>query len=321
MFPTISPFFFTFSVTFQMAKLKLFPSPVDECLQEHCGGQDHFLLQWSLPVQKFKNQLHGCCVNLSCTCCGNVLETSHRASRACQDHFPAICRLAPCLRDMLVSRHELVQMPQHDRCIWTTNFCKTNRSNGASFSHSTEASTSSRKVRPVETTSWIIIHRDVGRGSRSLNFWNLVFHFFSAAAWRVQSGRSSIAACTQWALWLLVPRAADHCRANLQTQRLCAANWPTITKISCCCYPATWSWWQAHETQKREGESRKQTSGSTRSGLYRIAIGTASLSRRLSLTIFQLAKIPTTQRAKSNQVGFRSRVPPRPAQVGFVSNV
>ena len=35
----------------------------------------------------------------------------------------------------------------------------------------------------------------------------------------MQSGRSSIAACTQWALSLLVPRAADHCRANLQTQR------------------------------------------------------------------------------------------------------
>ena len=45
-------FFFRSAPNFsRWQKLKTFPSPVDKCLQEHCEGQDHFLLQWILPVQ------------------------------------------------------------------------------------------------------------------------------------------------------------------------------------------------------------------------------------------------------------------------------
>ena len=57
-----STFSSNFLQIFQMVKLKLFPSPVDGCLQAHWEGQD-FLLQWILPVQKYMNQLHGVCVN------------------------------------------------------------------------------------------------------------------------------------------------------------------------------------------------------------------------------------------------------------------
>ena len=75
--------FFQFSPTFPNDKTELFPSSsVDGCLQEHWDWQD-FLLQGMLPVQKFINRLHDFCVNRSCTCCGNVLETSRIASRLC----------------------------------------------------------------------------------------------------------------------------------------------------------------------------------------------------------------------------------------------
>ena len=38
--------------------------------------------------------LHGFCVNQPCACCGNVMN------------FSAICRLAPCLWDMGISKHK-----------------------------------------------------------------------------------------------------------------------------------------------------------------------------------------------------------------------
>ena len=95
MFHKFSPYFlhifFQFSPNFPNDKTELFPSsPVDGCLQEHWDWQD-FLLQGMLPVQKFINRLHDFCVNRSCTCCGNLLETSHMTSRVCvcmcQDEF------------------------------------------------------------------------------------------------------------------------------------------------------------------------------------------------------------------------------------------
>jgi len=52
--PQFLHFFFPFSLTFQMAKLKLVASPIDGCLQEHCGGQDSFLLQWVPAAQKMR---------------------------------------------------------------------------------------------------------------------------------------------------------------------------------------------------------------------------------------------------------------------------
>lgn len=66
-------------------KLKLFSSPVDRCLQKHYEGQDHFLLQCILPVQKCFHRLHGFCADRPCTCCGNVLKKSYMASGFRQD--------------------------------------------------------------------------------------------------------------------------------------------------------------------------------------------------------------------------------------------
>ena len=65
------------------------------CLQEHRQGRsmifcsNEFLLRISFT---------GFCVNLSCTCCGNVRETTHMASRVCQiwqGDFSPTCHLAP----------------------------------------------------------------------------------------------------------------------------------------------------------------------------------------------------------------------------------
>ena len=107
MFHKFSPYFlhifFQFSPNFPNDKTELFPSsPVDGCLQEHWDWQD-FLLQGMLPVQKLINRLHDFCVNRSCTCCGNLLETSHMTSRVCvcacvRMNFSAIYRLVPCLK-------------------------------------------------------------------------------------------------------------------------------------------------------------------------------------------------------------------------------
>ena len=118
-FPIISS---SFLWLFQMARLKLLPSPVDRWLQGHCQGQDYLLLQWILATQNSINQLHRLLRQLILH---NVLETTHMASRvcqSCQDDFSATCRLAPCLWDMLISKHKLAEMLQQDRCIWTTPF-------------------------------------------------------------------------------------------------------------------------------------------------------------------------------------------------------
>ena len=49
-----SPMFTMFSCDFlrifRIPKLKLFPSPVDKRLQEHCERQGHFLLEWILAA-------------------------------------------------------------------------------------------------------------------------------------------------------------------------------------------------------------------------------------------------------------------------------
>ena len=40
-----------------------------------------------------------------------------RLCQICQDDFSATCHLAPCLWDMLISKHKLAEMLQQDRCI------------------------------------------------------------------------------------------------------------------------------------------------------------------------------------------------------------
>ena len=84
------------------------------------------------------------------------------ASRVCPRYdFSAICRLALCLQDMLISKHTLTEMllfARMEGCLpfkCTTPFdsCKNNGSNGSIFSISSEVSNSStQNVRQIETT-------------------------------------------------------------------------------------------------------------------------------------------------------------------------
>ena len=82
------------------------------------------------------------------------------ASRVCQNDFSAICRLAPCLWDMLISKHKLTEMlffarieGCHSKCTTPFDSCKNNGSNGSIFSSSSEVSNSSTpNVRQIETT-------------------------------------------------------------------------------------------------------------------------------------------------------------------------
>ena len=98
----LSTFSFHFLRIFQMTKLELFPPLVDRCLQEPCGRSRPLFALMNPCCAKCVNQLHDFCVSLSCTCCGNALETSHMTSRVCvcvcvRMNFSAIYRLVLCL--------------------------------------------------------------------------------------------------------------------------------------------------------------------------------------------------------------------------------
>ena len=96
--------------SFQMAKLKLFPSKVDGCWQKQCEGKQkncsrEFLLR--------KNAAISCTVSASTYPLPAIARClKHlKASRVCQDDFSAICRLALCLfYNMLISKHTLTEM-------------------------------------------------------------------------------------------------------------------------------------------------------------------------------------------------------------------
>ena len=124
-----------------MIKLELFPSLVDRCLQEPCGRSRPLFALMNPCCAKCVNQLYDFCVSLSCTCCGNALETSHMTSRVCvcvRMNFSAIYRLVPCL---WIRASQSINWPKcHNK---TGSFERHPKTTGAIFSCSSKASNSS----------------------------------------------------------------------------------------------------------------------------------------------------------------------------------
>ena len=104
----LSTFSFHFLRIFQMTKLELFPPLVDRCLQEPCGRSRPLFALMNPCCAKCVNQLHDFCVSLSCTCCGNALETSHMTSRVCvcQDEFLSHISSCALSLDTRISKHK-----------------------------------------------------------------------------------------------------------------------------------------------------------------------------------------------------------------------
>ena len=92
-----------FSESSKCQKVKLFPSPANKCLQNNAKVKNVFCSNEFFPCKGF-------CVNRSCTCCGNVLETSYMASGVCQDeilsHIMSSCALS---LDTRISKHKLTK--------------------------------------------------------------------------------------------------------------------------------------------------------------------------------------------------------------------
>ena len=61
---------------------------------------------------KWVNQLHDFCVNRSCTCCGNVLETSRIASRLC------VCVCVLGWLSQLVPQQQCQWLKTTPRCVY-----------------------------------------------------------------------------------------------------------------------------------------------------------------------------------------------------------
>ena len=65
---------------------------------------------------KWVNQLHDVCVNRSCTCCGNVLETSRIASRLCVCVRVCVCLLG--WLSQLVPQQQCEWLKTTPRCVY-----------------------------------------------------------------------------------------------------------------------------------------------------------------------------------------------------------
>ena len=63
---------------------------------------------------KWVNQLHDFCVNRSCTCCGNVLETSRIASRLCV----CVCVCVLGWLSQLVPQQQCQWLKTTPRCVY-----------------------------------------------------------------------------------------------------------------------------------------------------------------------------------------------------------
>ena len=102
MFHIFSPYFlqvfFQFLQLFQMTKMKCFQRRSTNVCKNTVKVKAAFCSNEFLLCQKCVIfWLHGFCVNQPCTCCGNVLETSHIWHLVCvcvRMNFSAICRLA-----------------------------------------------------------------------------------------------------------------------------------------------------------------------------------------------------------------------------------
>ena len=124
-FPYIfSKFSSNFLQLFQMTKLNCFHHhrSTDVCKNtvkvEAAFCSNEFLLCQKCVIF----WLHGFCVNQPCTCCGNVLETSHIW------HLVCVCVLVWFSQPYVVlrpasgiwaSQSTKDEMPQQDLCIWT----------------------------------------------------------------------------------------------------------------------------------------------------------------------------------------------------------
>ena len=97
-FPNIfSKFSSNFLQLFQMTEMKCFQHRSTNVCKNTVKVKAAFCSNEFLLCQKCVIfWLHGFCVSLSYTCCGNVLETSHMTSRVCvyRRNFSAICCLS-----------------------------------------------------------------------------------------------------------------------------------------------------------------------------------------------------------------------------------
>ena len=88
-----STFSSNFLQVFQMTKLNCFHHRSTNVCKNTVKVRPLFAPMNSCCA-KWVNQLHDFCVNRSCTCCGNVLETSRIASRLCVCVCVCVCACA-----------------------------------------------------------------------------------------------------------------------------------------------------------------------------------------------------------------------------------
>ena len=160
-FPHIfSKFSSNFLQLFQMTKMKCFHDRSTNVCNNTVKVKAAFCSNEFLLRQKCVIfWLHGFCVNQPCTCCGNVLETSHIWHLVCvcvRMNFSAICRLAPCLWDMGISKHKIRNATTRPVHLNSTGLFLqkqgVRRWNEAIFSCSTKASNSfTQNARQIET--------------------------------------------------------------------------------------------------------------------------------------------------------------------------
>ena len=155
-----SKFSSNFLQLFQMTKMKRFHHWSTNVCKNTVKVKAAFCSNEFLLCQKrVIFWLHGFCVNQPCTCCGNVLETSHIWHLVCvcvRINFSAICRLAPCLWDMGISKHKRRNATTRPVHLNSTGLLLqkqgVRRWNGAIFSCSTKASNSfTQNARQIET--------------------------------------------------------------------------------------------------------------------------------------------------------------------------
>ena len=158
-----SKFSSNFLQLFQMTKMKCFHDRSTNVCNNTVKVKAAFCSNEFLLRQKCEKcvifWLHGFCVNQPCTCCGNVLETSHIWHLVCvcvRMNFSAICRLAPCLWDMGISKHKRRNATTRPVHLNSTGLFLqkqgVRRWNEAIFSCSTKASNSfTQNARQIET--------------------------------------------------------------------------------------------------------------------------------------------------------------------------
>ncbi len=155
-FPTISSFFFQFCLSFPDGKTETVAITRRRMFARTLWRSRPFFA----PMKSCSDKIRQSAARLLCQlilhmlwpCPWNISQGISCLSKWFLSNMSS-CTLAPCLWDMLISKHKLAAMPQQDLCIWTKrrDCCKYNGSDGAIFSRSSEASNSStQNVRQIE---------------------------------------------------------------------------------------------------------------------------------------------------------------------------